>query len=96
MRKRAVVSERGTITIPQNIREVSNIHPGDLIEFKPEKDMIILRHLIVKHPDEENFMDDNEWDKFDRLVQKQLEKRQYTSYRDLNKAKEHSRKLLRK
>ena len=38
MKKRAVVSERGTITIPEPIRKIANIHPGDLIEFEPHKD----------------------------------------------------------
>lgn len=96
MKNRAVVSERGTITIPEAIRKLAHIHPGDLIEFEPEKDRIILKHLIVKHPGEETFMDDSEWDKFDKLTQAQLKRGKYTSYSNLNKAKEHSRKLMRK
>lgn len=94
MRDRAIVSERGTITIPEPIREVAHIHPGDLIEFKPERNRIILRHLVVKHIDDETFMDSSEWDKFDKLAQRQLVKGQYTSYSELSKAKQHSRKLL--
>lgn len=96
MKNRAVVSERGTITIPEAIRKLAHIHPGDLIEFEPEKNRIILKHLIVKHTGGETFMAENEWDKFDKLVQEQLKKGRYTSYRVLNKAKEHSRKLQRR
>lgn len=96
MKDRAVVSERGTITIPEPIRETAHIHPGDLIEFKSEKDRIILRHLIVKQPEEEAFMSDSDWEKFDKLVQNQKKKVQFTSYIDLKKAKQHPRKLMRK
>lgn len=96
MRNMAVVSERGTITIPEHIRNTVNIIPGDLIEFKPEKDKIILIRLVVKHNKDEIFMNGNEWDRFDNLVQKQLRKGQYQSYNDLNKAKLHSRSLIHK
>ena len=96
MKNRAVVSERGTITIPEPIRQMAHIQPGDLIEFKPEKDRIVLKQLIVKHPNEEIFMSGREWDKFDRLVQGQLKKGQYKSYETLEKAKLHSRRLMSK
>lgn len=96
MRNRAVVSERGTVTIPEPIREIAHIRPGDLIEFRPEKNRIILRHLVVKHPNEETFMTENEWDKFDKLVHKQVKQGQFNHYADLGKAKLHSRKLILK
>lgn len=96
MRNRAVVSERGTVTIPEPIREAVHIHPGDLIEFYPRGDQIILKHLVVKSPKDESFMSDNEWDKFDRLVHRQLKRGQFKGYSDLKQAKLHSHKLLRK
>ena len=95
MKDRAIVSERGTITIPEPIRELASIHPGDLIEFKPQKNRIILKHLVVKHP-QEIFMSNDEWGRFDKSVREQLKKGQYKSYRDLDKAKLHSRNLIRK
>ncbi len=94
IKDRAIVSERGTVTIPEQIREIAHIHTGDIIEFKPQKNRIILRHLIVRPPEEENFMSNSDWGKFDKVVQKQLKKKQYTSYADLDKAKAHSRKLM--
>ena len=94
MRNRAIVSERGTVTIPEPVREAARIHPGDLIEFTPQKDRIILRHLIVKEPQEQAFMNDSEWEKFDTLVRRQTKKDELTSYADLEKAKQHSRKLM--
>ncbi len=94
IKDRAIVSERGTITIPEQIREIAHIHTGDIIEFSPRKNRIILRHLIVRPPEEKTFISDNDWGKFDKLVQKQLKKGQYTSYTDLDKAKAHSRKLM--
>lgn len=96
MKNRAIVSERGTVTIPEPIRELARIHPGDLIEFFPKENFIILRHLIVTKPEKEFPLSDNEWKKFDRLVQRQLKKGQYTSYRSMAKASRHSRKLLQK
>ena len=94
MRNRAIVSERGTVTIPEPVREAAHIHPGDLIEFTPQKDRIILRHLIVKEPEEQAFMNDSDWEKFDKLVRKQTKKAELASYTDLEKAKQHSRKLM--
>lgn len=96
MRDKAVVSERGTITIPEPIREMVHIHPGDLIEFKPLKNRIILRPLMIRHQEENTFMNHRDWDRFDKLVQRQLKKGKYKNYRDLDKAKAHSRKLLDK
>lgn len=94
MRNKATVSERGTVTIPESIRKLASIHPGDLIEFLPKENFIILRHLIVTKPEKEIPLSDNEWKQFDRLVQRQLKKGQYKSYSDLDKASQHSRKLL--
>lgn len=96
MKNRATVSQRGTITIPDSIRKLAHIHPGDVIEFKTQKDKIILKHLILKHPDEEAFMNESEWQKFEKLVQKQLKKGQHTSYSNTERAKLHSRNLTRK
>lgn len=96
MKDRAIVSERGTVTIPEPIREIAHIQPGDLIEFKPLGDRIILRHLVFRRPTKETFMTNSEWDKFDKLVRRQLKKGQYKSYSDLDQAKAHSRKLMHK
>ncbi len=96
MKDRAVVSERGTITIPEPIREISGIHPGDLIEFESLKDRVILRHLVVRQAGEETFMGSSDWEKFDKLVRRQLKKGQYKSYGDLDNAKAHSRHLMHK
>ena len=93
MKKRAIVSERGTVTIPASIRKIARIHPGDLVEFETHKNGILIRQLIVKHPKEENLMDDSEWEEFDKMVKRQLKKGEYTSYTNLEKAKEHSRRL---
>ena len=94
MKNRVIVSERGTVTIPQAIREAVNLHPGDLVEFEPRKNEVILKHLIVKQR-EDSFMSDEDWEKFDRLVKKQLATGKYVSYQDLDKAGKHSRRLKR-
>ncbi len=96
MKNRAVVSERGTVTIPGPVREKAGIHPGDIIEFHPRGHDIVLKHLVVKHSQENSFLTDDEWNVFDGLVQKQLKNNQYTAYDDLKKAAVHSRRLTGK
>ena len=91
---KATVSNRGQITIPGEIRDAAHIHAGDILEFEPHKDSIIIRRLIVKRPDDEKLMNTVEWEEFDRLVKKQLKLGQYTAYSDIGKAKGHSRKLM--
>lgn len=96
MKNRAVVSARGTITIPEAVREAAHISPGDIIEFKPEKNRIILSHLIVGQPEANPFLSANEWEQFDKLLKAQMNNAQFTSYTDLEEAKQHSRKLMHK
>lgn len=96
MKDRAIVSERGTVTIPEPIRQIAHIHPGDLIEFKTLKNRIILSHLVVRSAGEETSLINSDWQKFDKLVRRQLKKGQYKSYGDTDKAKTHSRQLMRK
>ncbi|GEM_PF-1571864 len=95
MKNRAIVSERGTITIPEPIRRRTHIHAGDIVEFESKGNWIVLRHLVVKHPEAE-FLNSSGWEQFDRLVQAQIQKGEYTRYDNLKKAKEHSRKLFSK
>lgn len=96
IKNRAVVSARGTITIPEPIRAAAHIRPGDIIEFKPERNRIILSHLIVEQPEAKAFMSNSEWKKFDKLLQTQIKKAQFRSCTDLEEAKQHSRKLMHK
>lgn len=93
MRDRAIVSERGTVTIPEAIRKIAQISPGDLLEFKPLGKELVVRRLIVGKGGEDLVLSDEEWEKLDHLVKRQLLHREYTTYRDLEKAKQHSRKL---
>lgn len=94
MKNRAVVSERGTITIPEPVRKKNHIHPGDILEFYPQGNRVVLKHLVVE-PREE-FLTQGEWDQLDKAVEQQLKKGEYTSYSRLDKAASHSRKLARK
>ena len=91
---KATVSSRGQITIPGEVRDIAHIHAGDILEFEPHKDSIIVKRLIVKRPGDEKLMSIVEWKEFDRLVKKQLKLGQYTAYSDIGKAKRHSKKLM--
>ena len=95
MKNMAVVSERGTVTIPNAVRRTARIRPGDLLEFKPQGDSVILRHMIVRGAKEADSLSDNEWREFDKLVNKQLKEGAYKSYGDIKQAKLHSRGLMR-
>lgn len=95
MKNMAVVSERGTVTIPNAVRRTARIRPGDLLEFKPQGDSVILRHMIVRGAGEGDSLSDNEWEEFDKLVNKQLREGAYKSYSDIKQAKSHSRRLMR-
>lgn len=96
MKNMAVVSQRGTVTIPEAVRRTAHIHSGDLVEFKPEGDRVILRHMIVKSVEKEDYLSESEWDKLDRLVKKQLKSAEFKSYKNMEEAKLHSRKLMHK
>lgn len=58
-----------------------------------EENLQMKYHHLHFRPEEERFMGDEGWDKFEEMVRQQLKKGEYTSYIDLEKAKEHSRKL---
>src|SRR3989339_2107393 len=94
MKSMAVVSERGAVTIPNAVRRAARIRPGDLIEFKPQGDSVILRHMIVKGIEKEDALSDNEWNDFDKLVNKQLKEGAYKTYSGIRQAKSHSRGLM--
>ncbi|MFH0775527.1 MAG: AbrB/MazE/SpoVT family DNA-binding domain-containing protein [bacterium] len=94
MRSKAVVSERGTVTLPHPVRKAAHIKPGDLVEFELKREVVILRRLIVKRA-EEVFMSDDKWKEFNKLVKKQIEAKECTLYEDLEEAKGHSERLSR-
>jgi hypothetical protein len=66
-----------------------------LIEFAPQKDRIILKHLVVKDSGGEAYLSGAEWNKLDEQVRRQVKSRRYKSYTDLDRAKQHSRNLAR-
>lgn len=94
MRDKVIVSERGTVTIPEAIRKIARISAGDLLQFEPRDDELILRRLVIKKAEEDLILTDAEWDKLDRLVRKQIKHGEYSGYKDLEKAKKHSRRLM--
>ena len=47
---RAVLSEKGQITIPKPLRESVGIHPGEELEFEEDRGRIILKRVEVSNP----------------------------------------------
>ena len=87
-----MVSERGTVTIPKKVRERIGIKPGDIVEFIPEKDKLLLKPLFVVEK-RENFLNEKEWRKFIHIVKEQIRRGEYTSYENSEEAKAHLREL---
>jgi antitoxin PrlF len=47
---KAVVSEKGQVTIPKRLRERLGIRPGQLLEFKEEGGNLVARKAAVQDP----------------------------------------------
>jgi AbrB family looped-hinge helix DNA binding protein len=47
---KAVVSEKGQVTIPKPLRDRLGIKPGQVLEFDEERGTLIARKLIVEDP----------------------------------------------
>lgn len=80
------ISERHQITIPPSLlKEVGAPPYGGLFSIKAEKGKIILEPKKVVSED----WTDEDFKLLDKLVQKQLRSKSYTTYKDPKEAKKH-------
>lgn len=47
---KAVVSEKGQVTIPKRLRDILGIRPGQLLEFDEEGGNLVARKATVQNP----------------------------------------------
>jgi antitoxin PrlF len=50
MKHKSIVSEKGQVTLPKEIRERFGIHPGVEIEFRSENGVVTIVKIIPKAP----------------------------------------------
>lgn len=85
MRKLLRVSQRHQITLPSSVLRDAGIAGGSYLEIQVRDGNIVLepKELAGKS------LSGEEWDKLDRLVKKQISRRQYSEYADPQEAKKH-------
>jgi AbrB family looped-hinge helix DNA binding protein len=50
MIKRAVVSEKGQVTIPKRLRDRMGIKPGQVLDFREERGRIVATKALAEDP----------------------------------------------
>lgn len=50
MSERAVVSEKGQVTIPKRLRDRLGIRPGQVLDFSEERGRLVARKAEVRDP----------------------------------------------
>jgi antitoxin PrlF len=50
MSMKAIVSEKGQVTIPKRLRERLGIRPGSVLDFEEDKGKLVARKSAVEHP----------------------------------------------
>lgn len=86
------INKRNQITIPPEVLKTAGVHPGDYLEVTSKDGVIIL----IPKDIEDKSLTNKEWDKLEEKVKTQQEKKEYTSYTDIEEAKKHSKKLMKK
>ena len=90
------VSTRGQTIIPKMLRETYHIAEGDHIQWKPAGTGLLVERMVVRSEREsEESLSAAEWSALDRLVARQRQRHQLTSYTDFVAAKQHSRRLAK-
>ena len=77
----AVISSRGQVTIPQDVRDIMHIKRGSVVGFEPTKRGIL---MVAMKVEPENPYTDEEWEKIEKLS-----KGKGKVYRSAEEAKKH-------
>ena len=77
----ALVSSRGQVTIPQNVRDIMQIHKGSVVGFEPIKRGMI---MVTMKVEPQTPYTEAEWRKIDKLA-----KSKGKVYHTLEEAKKH-------
>ena len=60
----AIISSRGQVTIPQDVRDIMHIRRGSVVGFEPTKRGIL---MVAMKVEPENPYTDTEWEKIEKL-----------------------------
>jgi len=77
----AIISSRGQITIPQDVREIMHIRRGSVVGFEPTRRGILMVAMKVQP---QNYYTEEEWLKIEKLS-----KAKGRTYKTAEKAKKH-------
>ncbi len=91
----STVSHKGQTVIPKPMRERYHLEEGTFIQWEPREDGVLLRRVTVR-PESEERLTEREWKKLDHLIRSQRRRGEFTAYTDIEQAKQHSRRLLRR
>ena len=79
------VSDRHQITIPPSVMRDAGLTEGSYVAIEARGGKIILEPKALS----ETELGREDWDKIDRLVEKQLRSKSYSDYADPKEAKKH-------
>ena len=83
------VNSRNQITLPPRVMKQARIRPGDYVEIVGEEGEVVVRPMTIS----EKGLSDEDWDKLERLVKKQVAAGAVREYDSVARAKRHLRKL---
>lgn len=88
------IGKRNQVTIPVQLLKGLRLHPGDLVNFRQEKEGILMKPVEVVERDED--WTKEELDAMERLFEKQKEKKDYVRFNDPKSALNYLRKIMKK
>jgi bifunctional DNA-binding transcriptional regulator/antitoxin component of YhaV-PrlF toxin-antitoxin module len=83
------VNSRNQITLPPKVLKRARICAGDYIEIVGEEGRVVLRPTEIS----DKGLSDEDWDKLERLVKREIAAGAARDYDSVEKAKGHLRKL---
>lgn len=86
------INERNQITLPKRILEDLNIQPGDYVEIIRSNGDMIVRPKRIVNADE---LTEDEWEKLEKIVKKQIKDKQYKEYSSAKSARKHVRNIIK-
>ena len=88
------IGRRNQITIPPQLLKRFGLHPGDLVNFRQEREGILMKPVEVVERNEDWTKEDLEDMK--SCFEKQKEKKDYTRFNDSGSALKHLKKIIKK
>ena len=88
------IGRRNQVTIPPQLLKRLGLHPGDLVNFRQEKEGILLKPVDVVERNEDWTKEDLEG--MERLFEKQKNKKDYVRFNDSKSALKYLRKIMKK